>query len=118
VRIEDTERSAYPDLTVVCGEPKTSPADRQAVTNPTVLVEVLSEGTERVDRIEKWAHYRRIPSLQAYVLVSQSERRIECYRREGPRWIFEEAGPGETLRIGGIDADVSIDALYASALSA
>jgi len=116
IRIEETDRSAYPDLTIVCGPLETSTIDRQAVTNPTILVEVLSEGTERTDRIEKWAHYRRIPSLQAYVLVSQSERRIECYRREGTRWIFEEAGPGETLHIGGIDVDVSIDALYASAL--
>jgi len=116
IRIEATRRSAYPDLSIVCGALQTSPADKDAVTNPSVLVEVLSPSTESSDRIEKWAHYRRIPSLQAYVLVSQSEQRIECYRRDGTRWIYEEAGPSETLRIGGIEVDVAVDVLYASTI--
>ncbi len=116
IRVEATKRSAYPDLSVVCGALETSPLDADAVTNPTVLIEVLSPSTETTDRIEKWAHYRRIPSLRAYVLVSQSEQRIEAYRRDGTRWIYEEAGPGETLRIGGIEVDVAVDALYASAV--
>ncbi len=117
IRIEATKRSAYPDLSIVCGQLQTSPVDKDAVINPSVLVEVLSPSTETTDRIEKWAHYRRIPSLQAYVLVSQSEQRIEAYRRDGTRWIYEEAGPGETLRIGGIEVDVAVDALYASAVA-
>ena len=116
LRVEATKRSAYPDVTVVCGDPEMSLVDADAVTNPTVLIEVLSPSTETTDRIEKWAHYRRIPSLRAYVLVSQSEQRIEAYRRDGARWIYEEAGPGETLRIGGIEVDVAVDALYASAV--
>jgi Uma2 family endonuclease len=116
VRVEATERSAYPDLTIVCGALETSPSDPDAIVNPTVLVEVLSPSTETTDRLEKWAHYRRIPSLQAYVLVAQGEARLETYRRDGRRWIYEEAGPGEVVRIGGIEVDVAIDALYASAL--
>ena len=118
VRIEATRRTTYPDLTVVCGPVDTSPDDPDAVTNPTVLVEVISETSERTDRIEKWAHYRRIPSLAAYVLVSQDEPRIESYRRDGTRWIFEEAGPGQELVIGGIELAVAVDALYAGALAA
>jgi Uma2 family endonuclease len=118
VRVEATDRSAYPDLTIVCGALETSPTDPDAIVNPTVLVEVLSPSTETTDRLEKWAHYRRIPSLQAYVLVAQDEARIETYRRDGRRWIYEEAGPGEVVRIGGIEVDVAIDALYASALPA
>lgn len=116
VLVEETGRSAYPDLTIVCGPLSTSARDDQAVTNPTVVVEVLSDGTESTDRIEKWAHYRRLASLQAYVLVSQRERRVECDRRDGTRWIFEEAGPGESLQIGGIDVTLAVDELYASAL--
>ncbi len=117
VRIEATNRTTYPDLTVVCGAIETSGVDPHAIINPTVLVEVLSDGTESADRIEKWAHYRRIPSLRAYVLVSQREQRVETYRRDGTRWIFEEAGPAEALSIGGIDVEVAIDALYASTLA-
>ncbi len=118
VRVEATGRATYPDLTVVCGKLETSADDPDAITNPTVLIEVLSPTTASSDRGDKWAHYRRIPSLQAYVLVSQDERRIECFRRDGARWIYEEAGPGESLRIGGVEVDVSIDELYASALPA
>jgi len=117
VRIEATRRATYPDLTVVCGPVDTSPDDPDAVTNPTVLVEVISETSERTDRIEKWAHYRRIPSLAAYVLVSQDEPRIESYRRDGTRWIFEEAAPGQELVIGGVELAVAVDALYAGALA-
>lgn len=118
VRIEATGRATYPDLTVVCGKLETSADDPDAITNPTVLVEVLSPTTASSDRENKWAHYRRIPGLQAYVLVSQDEPRIESFRRDGARWIYEEAGPGESLRIGGVEVDVSVDALYASALPA
>jgi Uma2 family endonuclease len=118
VRIEATNRSTYPDLTIVCGGIETSPIDPDAVVNPTVLVEVLSPSTETTDRLEKWAHYRRIPSLEAYVLVSHRERRIEAYRRDGRRWIFEEAGPGESLRVGGVEVDLAVDEVYDSMLSA
>lgn len=118
VRIEATGRSTYPDLTVVCGKLETSADDPDAITNPAVLVEVLSPTTASSDRGDKWAHYRRIPSLQAYLLVSQDEPRIECFRRDGARWIYEEAGAGESLRIGGVDVEVAIDQLYANALPA
>lgn len=117
VRIEATGRSTYPDLSVVCGRVITSPDDPDAITNPSVLVEVLSPTTEASDRGDKWAHYRRLPNLMAYMLVSQSERRIEMYRREGSHWIFEDAVPGQSIRVGGIDVQISVDELYADALS-
>ena len=50
---------------------------RDVVQNPMVIVEVLSDSTETYDREEKFSHYRRIPSLREYLLVSQHERRIE-----------------------------------------
>ena len=54
-------------------------ADNDAALNPIVLVEVLSESSEAYDRGQKFAHYRRIPSLREYVLVSQHEQRIEVF---------------------------------------
>ena len=85
VRIVDTGLSTYPDVSVVCGQLETAPDDKDAVTNPIVLVEVLSESTEGYDRGAKAAHYRRIPSLREYVLVSQAEPRIEVHRQGGVR---------------------------------
>ena len=65
------------------------------MTNPRVLVEVLSPTTEKYDREEKFAHYRRIPSLGAYVLVSQMERRGEVFTRaEDGTWILRDVLAG------------------------
>jgi Uma2 family endonuclease len=117
VRIEATGRATYPDLSVVCGEARHGSDDPDALTNPTVLVEVLLVTTETGDRTDKWAHYRRIPSLQCYVLVSQHERRVETFRRDGRRWTYEELGSGETVTVAGVDVTFAVDDLYATALS-
>jgi Uma2 family endonuclease len=118
IRVEATGRATYPDLSIVCSKIVRSAQDPDAITNPIVLIEVLSPSTEMDDRGNKWAHYRRLPSLECYVLVSQEERSIETYRREGRRWIYESFGPGEVATIAGADATLSVDELYASALEA
>lgn len=116
VRVEATGRSTYPDLSIVCSKIVPSAEDPDAITNPIVLIEVLSPSTEMDDRGNKWAHYRRIPSLECYVLVSQGERSIETYRREGKRWIYEAFGPGEVASVAGAEVTLAVDDLYASAL--
>jgi Uma2 family endonuclease len=118
VRIEATNRSTYPDLTIVCGELERSARDAEAIANPTVIVEVISESTEGYDRGEKFRHYRRIDSLREYVLVSQAQPLVEVWRREGEAWLPSEFGPGQEARLESIDASISIDALYAAALAA
>src|ERR1043165_6355840 len=73
-----TGRVTYPEISLACGALEIDPADssRSTITNPTLLVEVLSPSTEDVDRISKRRDYQRIPSLQEYVLVSQDEPRV------------------------------------------
>lgn len=116
VRIRSAERSTYPDLHVVCGEIERDPDDDHAIVNPTVIVEVLSDSTEASDRIEKLAAYRRLPSLREYVLVSQHERRVEVYRRDGRRWHLDEHGPSERLALGSLGIELAVDELYADRL--
>jgi Uma2 family endonuclease len=117
IRIVDTGLSTYPDVSVVCGQLETAPDDKDAVTNPIVLVEVLSESTEGYDRGAKAAHYRRIPSLREYVLVSQAEPRIEVHRRaESGRWELLEARPGETIELVSLGARLDVAAIYANPL--
>jgi Uma2 family endonuclease len=113
VRIEATGRSTYPDLSVVCGRLARAGDDNDAITNPTVLVEVLSDTTEASDRGDKFAHYRRLPSLREYVLVSQTAERIEIFHR-GDRgdWVLTEAGSGETIRLESIDVALAVDDVY------
>ncbi len=66
---------------MICGGLQLHSEDRNAATNPTVLVEVLSKGTEAYDRGEKWSHYRKLPSLREYVLVSSQRIAVEVFRR-------------------------------------
>lgn len=113
IRIRTADRSTYPDLHVVCGEPERDPEDDHAIVNPTVIVEVLSDSTAGLDRIEKFAAYRRLPSLREYVLVSQRERRIEIYRRgEKRRWQLDDYVAGDKLRLEALSIELSVDDLY------
>jgi len=103
---------AYSDIMVFCGEIQGDPANpRRAATNPTVLVEVLSDSTEEYDRGEKFENYKSLPSLQQYVLVHQNRRAIEVFsRRDG--WARTIAGPGESSEIAAIDLRLSVDEIY------
>jgi Uma2 family endonuclease len=117
VRISETGLTTYPDVSIVCGQLETAPEDKDAITNPIVLVEVLSDSTEAYDRGAKAAHYRRIPSLREYVLVSQNEPRIEVHRRtESGRWELLEARPGETIELASLGVRLDVAAVYANPL--
>lgn len=112
LRAEATGRATYADVVVVCGERRTHPEDEHALTNPTLIVEVLSKSTEASDRGEKFSHYRRMPSLQEYVLVAQEEPRIEVYRREGDTWVLREYGPGGQVALASLDVTLDLDTIY------
>ena len=113
VHIEATELDTYPDVSVVCGERRTAAEDDHALLNPILLVEVLSDSTEAYDRGQKASHYRQIPSLQAYLLVSQYERRLELQVRQADGvWSLIEARPGEQLTIAPLGITLSVDEVY------
>ncbi|MFT3788519.1 MAG: Uma2 family endonuclease [Tepidisphaeraceae bacterium] len=92
--IEDKDKYVYPDVSVICGRVERDPDDptRMAVTNPTVVVEVLSPSTEAYDRGEKMLAYLTIPTLKEYVLVNQAAPRIESLRRQSDdTWVYTYA---------------------------
>ena len=70
VRIGPADQGAYPDAMAVCGERQFLDAKRDCLINPTLVVEVLSDSTEAYDRGDKFAAYRALPSLEAYLLLS------------------------------------------------
>jgi Uma2 family endonuclease len=85
------------------------------ITNPQFVIEVLSSSTEPYDRGPKWEGYQRIPSLSDYVLVSQSEPRIEHFLRERDgAWVYRAAGPGDRLVLGG-GTVLDVDTIFAGA---
>ena len=113
IRVPKTKLATYADAAVVCGESRRDDEDRNAVTNPIVLVEVLSDSTERWDRNGKFRHYRKLESLRDYVLVSQHERLIEVYSRDAEgRWVLSEAGEGEAVRVSSLEGNIEVDRVY------
>ena len=119
VRVEATGLHTYPDASALCGEPRL--AGRRegksdlTLLNPSVLVEVLSPGTEGYDRGDKFLHYRQIPSLQEYVLVSQEWMHVERFARpaEGSQWgLAEASGPDGAIELPSIGAVLALRELY------
>lgn len=119
VRIQDTGLTTYPDVSVVCGRLETAAEDPDAITNPVLVVEVLSETTEAYDRGAKAAHYRRIPSLREYLLVDPRERVAEVQRRnEQGVWEIHEARPGHQIELLSVGVSLDVDALFENPLEA
>jgi len=117
VRVLATGLATYPDVTVICGELEVDPENRDTAVNPRVVVEVLSDSTEKYDRGVKLQHYRQIPSLGAVVLVWQHERRIEVWERAADEtWAAHASVAGETARIATIAATLAVDEIYDDAL--
>jgi Uma2 family endonuclease len=98
----------YPDLLLSC-----APDDGQPYFSslPCLIVEVLSDSTERIDRREKLLAYQTLPSLREYVLVAQNARWVEVYRRASD-WKAEYFDSGE-IRLDYLESSVSVDAIYA-----
>lgn len=78
----------YPDIVVVCDEPRFEDDAFDILLNPIILIEVLSPSTEAYDRGEKFSHYRQLPSLQEYILVAQDRICVEIFRRQEDDWIL------------------------------
>jgi len=105
----------YPDMLIVCEKPEYAAANRNTLTNPKVVIEILSDSTERYDRTTKFRFYKAIPSVQEYVLVSQGEPLIESYvRRDDGTWTLKDfVGLDATLELQTVAASVSMAAIYA-----
>ena len=112
IRVLATGLASYPDAAVVCGPLEHHPDSADTVTNPVLLVEVLSDSTEEYDLGEKFEHYTRIASLQEVVYVWQNERHIEVRRRVNDGWISSAAGSAGMVRMESLGCALDVDALY------
>jgi Uma2 family endonuclease len=116
VRVETTDLSTFPDVTVVCGERQLATMDRNAVTNPTLLVEVTSASTEDYDRGEKLRHYKSLPSVQEVLVISHRDAELTLHRRAEASWTTSTARRGESLELSSVAARIAVDDLYQSGL--
>lgn len=114
VRIPASQRYVYPDLTVVCGEPAFEDAEVDTLTNPTLVVEVLSPSTEEKDRGIKLFAYRGIESLRVCLLVSQERRWIEHWQRQddGSWRVVEVTDPEALIDLPEIGSSLPMSEAY------
>ncbi len=112
VRVGTTGLDTYPDVSVVCGSAMVDAEDPNALTNPVVLVEVLSPTTEEYDRGEKLQHYKQIASLQHVVLVAHDRRSVEVITRGGEGWLSVTATENEQVVLESIGCTLSVDEIF------
>ncbi len=116
IRVLETGLATYPDITVVCGDLQTDPESSSTITNPTLIVEVLSDSTEEYDRGKKFEHYRQIPSLQDYILISQNKRHVEVHHRTTNGWSAKTFSAKDTIDLPSIQSQLSVEQIYQDAL--
>jgi Uma2 family endonuclease len=105
----------YPDVIVFCGEPALSERYRDNLTNPTVLIEVLSPSTEAYDRGAKFGHYRTLDSLREYLLVSQSQPHVDHFTRQddGSQWLLSSVDDlAATIVLSSIQCQLAMAEIY------
>lgn len=115
LRIREANVATYADAAVVCDPVERDPDSPTHVTNPKVVVEVLSPSTADYDRGEKRAYYQLLPSLAEYVLIAQDRRCVEIWSRIQGRWRSRTYGAGELARLESLDFEFDVDRLYAMA---
>ncbi|MFA7343130.1 MAG: Uma2 family endonuclease [Terrimicrobiaceae bacterium] len=110
LRYDEEDTVYYPDVMVDCSG---LVPDAVLATDPTVVVEVLSQSTERTDRREKWFLYRNIPALQEYVLIDQSRPEVTVFRRSA-HWSAEVLdSPDAVVDIQSIGFRCTVGDIYA-----
>jgi len=115
IKVEQTGLHTYPDFSVVCGPPQfTDPNRRDTLTNPNLIIEILSPSTESYDRGEKFQHYRTISTLQEYLLVAQHQYRIERFVRSAQNeWLLSDiTGIEASLPLTRLQTELTLAAIY------
>ena len=114
VKVSSTGAYTYPDVVVVCDEPRFEDGHFDVLLNPTVLIEVLSPSTAAYDRGEKFASYQKLDSLCEYILISQDKIRVEHYLRQEDGWeLTEFRSLSDVFQLVSIGCELSLQAIYA-----
>ena len=112
VRVEAADLSTFPDAAVVCGDPVAAAIDSNAITNPTLLVEVTSRSTEDYDRGDKLSSYKQLPTLSAVLFVSHRRRQVTVVARGDSGWEEREYRGGEVVELAAPQVGINVDDLY------
>ena len=112
IHIESTGSFVYPDASVVC--PPVEGEGDDVISNPVLVVEVLSPSTEDFDRGTKFGYYRQIPTLKDYLVISQDQARVEHhFRNGGELWSLRDVeGIDEILKLVSLQMDLPLAEIY------
>ena len=103
----------YPDFSVVCGEAQFADEKRTLLTNPTLVAEVISDSSEKYDKITKNEYYRSLSSLVYYLIIDQSRVHIQLYTLQDKGWLLQEFTRREqSIILDVIDVTLSVDEIY------
>lgn len=114
VQIERSNLFTYPDVSIFYGEPEFYKNRNDTITNPFLIVEVLSDSTEAFDRGKKFELYRTLESLEHYILISQKEIHVEYfYKNEKSNWELEEfKAMKDFFKIHNLGVEISLEEIY------
>jgi len=115
IHIPENSLYTYPDVVVVCGPNQYSARDRNTITNPTIIIEVISQSSGAYDRGDKFRLYRDISTLQEYVIVNSLNVGVEIYRRTpDSHWLLAEDAYklSDSVTIQPIEATLLLSDLY------
>lgn len=114
IRIETADACAYPDVSVLCGDPVFHDQRRDVLTNPTLIAEVLSPSTEAYDRGGKFALYRQLPSLRHYLLIAQDQIAVDVFTRQPDgRWLLDAfADADAVIALEELDCRLRVQEFY------
>ncbi|MCL1466837.1 Uma2 family endonuclease [Argonema galeatum] len=107
-------RGFYPDVMAIAGQPILNEGRKDEVTNPSLIVEVLSNSTSDFDRGKKFRFYRSIPTLREYLLIDQYEYSVEQYvKNESEKWLFQEyEGADANISLVSLEVEMSMSDIY------
>ncbi len=107
-------QGTYPDIMVIEGEPSYYQDSKTTVTNPSLIVEVLSKSTQNYDQGDKFLYYRSIPQFQEYILINQSRYYVMQYNKtDAGKWLLSEyEGENSVLSLVSLDFKLSFEEIY------
>ena len=111
MRVQFADGVLYPDLMVACG--KAGAGDEQAVTDPKLIVEVLSPCTRGYDQRDKFVLYRTLASLREYVLIDPAKRQVEVFTwAEGGTWTLTDQTAADVLALASIGCQLTMAVVF------
>lgn len=112
--IERKDLYTYPDVMVLCSQPQFIEGRTDTITNPNLIIEVLSESTAGYDRNEKFQAYWTLPSLEEYILIDQYRIRVEYFRRMSEKeWrLLVLTSMEDSLYLEAVEVEIPLDRIY------